>query len=76
MTKKANQLTKYRKSLLTAFKLNPIKIHSSTGLEYKEIFSHIAGEKTESATDYTMQSLYETLESEIIKINTKLNLVQ
>jgi hypothetical protein len=70
------ELTKYRQLLLKAFRLNPIKIHHSTGLPMNEIIWHIQGLETENVTELTMHNLYETIESEISKTNSKLNLVQ
>lgn len=73
---KKMELTNYRKALLKAFRLNPIKIQKSTGLCMREVIWYFNGEETEQSTQFTMQSLFETLEDEISKTNRKLNLVQ
>ena len=70
------ELTNHRKALLKAFRLNPIKIQKSTGLCMREVIWYFNGEETEQSTQFTMQSLFETLEDEISKTNRKLNLVQ
>mgnify|MGYP003434948843 FL=1 len=69
-------LTNHRKALLKAFRLNPIKIHKSTGIEMRELLFFFNGEETEQSTQFTMQNLFETLEDEISKTNRKLNLIQ
>ena len=70
------ELTNHRKALLKAFRLNPIKIQKSTGLCMREVIWYFNGEETEQSTQFTMQSLFETLEDEISKTNRKLNLIQ
>jgi len=64
------------KDINKAFRLNPIKIHNSTGLCMREIINYLDGRECEPATNYTMFSFYQTLEDEISRINHKLNLVQ
>mgnify|MGYP003620136723 CR=1 len=42
----------------------------------REVIFFFSGQEIEQSTEYTMQSLFETLEDEISKTNRKLNLVQ
>lgn len=62
--------------LQKTFKLNPIKLHNSTGLEIRECIFHFNGNEVEEITDITLQNFYSDLEEQINKVNRGLNLVQ
>ena len=62
--------------LQKAFRLNPVKLHCSTGLEMRECIFHFNGTETNEYTDFTLQNFYSELEQQIGKVNRSLNLVQ
>lgn len=64
------------KELQSAFKLNPVKLHNSTGLTLRECIFHFSGEKLGVASEFTLQNFYGELEDRIRQINRSLNLVQ
>lgn len=59
-----------------AFKLNPVKIHNSTGLPMNDIIRYTKGYEVDQMAKITMDSFYSEISDEIDKICRKLNLVQ
>ena len=69
-------MTKQRQSLLQqTFRLNAVKLHNSTGIEFRECKKHMAGSDIEEASEMSFDSVYEELEKVINETCKKLNLV-
>jgi len=69
-------MTKQRQSLLQqTFRLNAVKLHNSTGIEFRECKKHMAGADIEEASEMSFDSVYAELEKVINETCKKLNLV-
>ena len=69
-------MTKQRQSLLQqTFRLNAVKLHNSTGIEFRECITHMAGSDIQEASEMSFDSLYAELEKVINETCKKLNLV-
>lgn len=53
-----------------------MKLHNSTGLEFRECIKHMAEKEVDKATEITLDTFYSELEDIISKTNRKLNLTQ
>ena len=68
-------MTKQRQSLLQqTFRLNAVKLHNSTGIEFRECKKHMAGADIEEASEISFDSVYAELEKVINETCNELNL--
>ena len=57
------------------FRLNAVKLHNSTGIEFRECKKHMAGSDIQEASEISFESVYAELEKVINETCKKLNLV-
>ncbi len=57
------------------FRLNAVKLHNSTGIEFRECKKHMVGAEIQEASEMSFDSVYEELENIITETCKKLNLV-
>ena len=68
-------MTKQRQNLLQqTFKFSAIKLHNSTGIEFRECIKHMAGSDIQEASEMSFDSVYAELEKVINETCNKLNL--
>ena len=57
------------------FRLNAVKLHNSTGIEFRECKKHMAGADIQEASEISFEIVYAELEKVINETCKKLNLV-